>query len=81
VIAHHADKDAPAHLKEKILSKIIEIQETRFDTSSRVDEEMAEFCNGNASAMKVSRIGCSNCSSRTARRDMKRRRGCTKPGG
>ena len=38
----------------------MEIQEGRFETNSKVDEEMAEFCNGMSGGMKVSRIACSS---------------------
>lgn len=36
----------------------MEIQEGRFDSDSKVDEDMAEFCNGMSGSMQVSRIAC-----------------------
>jgi len=44
-------------IKESVLSKIVKTTESEFKNNSKIDEELADFCNGILLDIKISKIG------------------------
>jgi hypothetical protein len=48
------------YIKENVLSKIVKTTESKFKNNSKIDEELADVCNGTIFSTKILRIDSIN---------------------